>query len=69
MADKAAQLAAINEAIATGITEFTLDGQTTKYRSLSEMRDIRNELKRELGQAVVSRPSPYFATFDKGYRS
>lgn len=69
MADKAAQLDAINKAIASGLTEFTFDGQTSKYRSLSEMRDIRDELRRELGQVTSTRTSRArtFSSFDKGY--
>ena len=32
-----ARLDALEEAIATGVSEFTFDGQATKYRSLDEM--------------------------------
>ena len=69
MADKAAQLEAIDQAIASGLTEFSFDGQLSKYRSLSEMRDIRAELKRELNQVSSSRTSRArtFSSYDKGY--
>lgn len=61
------QLTAINQAIASGVTEVTYDGVTTKYRSLAEMRDIRDEIMHELGQGTA-RAEPYKASFGKGYR-
>lgn len=67
MTDKAAQLEAIEKAIASGITEFEFDGQKTKYRSLNEMRQIRDELKVQLGQTRPAKRSSYFAGFSKGY--
>ena len=67
MTDKAAQLEAIEKAIASGVTEFTFDGQTTKYRSLNEMRQIRDELKVATGQSKPAKRSPYFSGFSKGY--
>ncbi len=62
-----AQLNAINAAIASGVTEVTYDGVTSKYRNLAEMREIRDELKAELGAPVVERQH-YLPQFDKGYR-
>ncbi len=62
-----AQLDAINAAIASGVTEVAYDGVVSKYRNLAEMRDIRDELKAELGAPVVERQH-YAPTFDKGYR-
>lgn len=61
------QLNAIKAAIAAGVTEVTYDGVTTKYRTLAEMRDIRDELMIELGQGTA-RQGPYQASFSKGYR-
>lgn len=64
------QLAALEKAIATGVTEFTHDGVTTKYRSLSEMIALRNLMAADLGVAVNTTPnnSPVFMTHGKGYR-
>ncbi|MEY8240048.1 MAG: hypothetical protein RPT25_06865 [Cycloclasticus sp.] len=62
-----AQLDAINAAIASGVTEVAYDGVVSKYRNLAEMRDIRDELKAELGSASVERQH-YAPVFDKGYR-
>jgi len=64
---KAAQLAALETAINTGVTEVAYDGVTTKYRSLIEMQIIRDELRAELGQPVA-KPQPYASSFAKGYR-
>lgn len=62
-----AELNAIKAAIASGVTEVTYDGVTTKYRNLSEMRDIRDELKAELGHSTIER-NHYLPDFNKGYR-
>ncbi len=66
MSDQA-KLQAIEDAIASGVTEFTFDGAQTKYRSLVEMREIRDELKVRLGHAVPQN-NAWSSSFDKGYR-
>lgn len=50
-----AQLTAIEAAIATGAMRVSYDGKSVEYRSLSEMRSVRDGLKRQLGLAVASR--------------
>lgn len=64
---KATQLAALETAINSGVTEVTYDGVTTKYRTLTEMQIIRDELRAELGHAQT-KPQPYAPSFEKGYR-
>lgn len=65
MATKQERLDALEEAIDSGATEVSYDGKTVKYRSLKEMRRIRDELRNDLGLndgrsrrsvAVVRRP-------------
>ena len=62
-----AKLQAIQDAIASGVTEFTFDGATTKYRTLAEMREIEAELKVRLGHSVPQNTA-WESSFDKGYR-
>jgi hypothetical protein len=50
-----AQLDAINTAIASGATRVSYDGKSVEYRSLAEMRAVRDALMRELGIRVRSR--------------
>jgi hypothetical protein len=61
------KLQAIEDAIASGLTEFTFDGATSKYRSLVEMREIRDEIKASLGH-VAPQNNTWVSSFDKGYR-
>lgn len=49
MATKQERLDALEEAIDSGATEVSYDGKTVKYRSLREMRRIRDELRTDLG--------------------
>lgn len=59
------RLAALEEAIALGVTEVTMNGRKITYRSLAEMRSIRDELKRSVnGSSGPDVLKPYF---DKGY--
>ena len=62
-----AELNAINAAIASGVTKVVYDGVETNYRTLQEMREIRDELKVELGMVTPTR-EPYRPAFAKGYR-
>ena len=66
MSDQA-KLQAIEDAIASGLTEFSFDGATSKYRTLTEMREIRDEIKVRLGQSVPQN-NTWASSFDKGYR-
>jgi len=61
----AVQLQKLNEAIATGATEITMNGRKVVFRSLAEMRSIRDELQRKTG--VSSGPDVLYPSFSKGY--
>lgn len=61
------KLQAIQDAIASGVSEFSFDGSSTKYRTLVEMREIEAELKARLGQSVPQN-NTWASSFDKGYR-
>lgn len=47
------QLNRINEAIAIGATSVSYNGRTVSYRSLEEMKDIRDALQRELNPTTA----------------
>lgn len=59
-----AQLDAIETAIASGALRVSYDGKSTEFRSLSDMRKIRDDLKRRLGMAVPPRRT--VAAFSNG---
>jgi hypothetical protein len=63
----AAKLAALQDAIDSGLMEFTFDGATSKYRTLSEMREIEARLKVRLGHTEPQN-NTWASSFDKGYR-
>lgn len=52
-----ADLDALNDAIATGARRVSYNGQTVEYRSLSEMREVRDEMERQLGIVTTKRRS------------
>ena len=58
-------LASIENAIASGVTRASYDGKSTEFRSLAEMRSIRDDLKRQLGEPVRSRRT--VAAFSNGF--
>ena len=58
-------LASIENAIASGVTRASYDGKSTEFRSLAEMRSIRDDLKRQLGEPVRSRRT--VAVFSSGF--
>lgn len=72
-----ANLDLLEQAIASGVTEVSYDGQVTKYRSLNQMIQIRDMMRSELGlpasstsaSANTRRSEPYFSGYSKGYRS
>lgn len=49
MAYTITQLAALEQAIASGARSVSYDGKSVTYNSLSEMRKIRDEMRLELG--------------------
>lgn len=59
-----AQLDAIKRAYASGVTEVSYDGKTTKYRSLIEMRQIIATIEADLAaQGGKKQPIAGFASF------
>lgn len=54
-AQLAANLASIESAIASGVTSASYEGKSTSFRSLSEMRSIRDDIRRQLGLPTRSR--------------
>lgn len=60
-----ADLDALNQAIALGVTRATYNGQTVEYRDLAAMKAIRDEMEAELGIKVTKRRSK--AVFKGGY--
>jgi hypothetical protein len=67
MAYTAAQLSALEDAIAIGATRVTHDGRTVEYRSIAEMIQIRNMMRADLGQATSGGPRSTLVRFDRGY--
>lgn len=64
MAFTQAQLDAIKEAFASGITRVTYDGKTTEYRSLAEMERIIARIEASLAsESGKPRPVAGFASF------
>lgn len=58
-------LTALDAAIAQGATSVTYGNKTVQYRSLSEMIQLRNMMKQELGLSKSS-SQRVFATFNNG---
>lgn len=61
-----ARLAAIETAIASGVTRVSYDGKSTEYRSLSELIKVRDMLRREVGLPIPTRRT--FAGYRSGIR-
>lgn len=59
-----ADLAALEGAIGKGVLEVQYTDKRIKYRSLNEMWQIRNEMKKSLG--LTKKGGRVFAKFDKG---
>lgn len=59
-----AQLDALREAYASGVTEVTYEGKTTKYRSLKELSQVIGTVSDALAPTPVSRQ--HYPTFSKG---
>jgi hypothetical protein len=60
-----ARLEAIETALASGTTRVSYDGKSVDYRTVSEMRSIRDALKRQLGLPVAKRRT--VAGFTSGF--
>lgn len=52
MAFTSDDLSAVERAMATGTLEVTVEGRTVKYRSLSELRSLRDQIRYDLGARV-----------------
>ena len=52
-----ADLDALNAAIATGPSSVSYNGQRVDYRDLSQMREVRAEMERQLGHVAKKRRS------------
>jgi len=50
MAYTQTQLHALEEALAKGVIEVSYGDRSVKYRSLREMRSLRDEMRRALGK-------------------
>lgn len=60
-----AELTAIKRAYYKGVQEASYNGRTVKYRTLAEMKQIIDDLERQLG---TSKPNTISFTTDRGYR-
>lgn len=70
MVDYSAQIAALNAAIASGVTSVSYEGKSASYKSLAEMIQTVSYLQRQQDKANgVKRPVAGFAGFANGYRS
>lgn len=58
------EYAALNAAIAKGVTEVRYGDRTVKYRSLDEMIKVKSMMAAELGKA--RRPNRVLSSFGKG---
>lgn len=59
------QLDALNSAIAEGVLEVEYDGKKVRYRSVSEMLQVRNLIRQSLGIAGA-KPARKIGVLDKG---
>lgn len=59
-----AQLVAIKQAYASGVTRVSYDGKTTEYRSLADMREIIATIEADLAvQSGRKRPIAGLSSF------
>lgn len=66
MAATAAQIAALEEAIASGATEVSYGDKRVSYRSLADMRQILSEMKIEFAGLSRVRQVRVVTAGDKG---
>jgi hypothetical protein len=64
--DYTSEIAALDRAIASGVTEVQHDGQRTRYDSFKELLARRNWLKSQASGDGSARPLAGFASFDRG---
>jgi hypothetical protein len=60
-----ARLEAIETAIFSGVTRVSYDGKSTEFRSLAEMRSVRDDIRRQLGEPVRARRT--VASYNGGF--
>lgn len=65
-----AQYEALRDAIATGASSVTHDGETVQFRSAAEMRALLGSMEEELGIRTRTRRRAHVVGFgrDSGYR-
>lgn len=66
MAWTQADLDKINRAIASGTLSVGQGDKRVQYRSLDEMKDVRDEIARDLGQKTETRPKASRTIFGWG---
>lgn len=66
MAATLEELQALEEAIRLGVRKVKYADRETEYRSVAEMRSIRDEMRAELGTAQARRPSRRVGRYSKG---
>jgi hypothetical protein len=66
MAWTTAELAALNQAIAKGVTQVRYADRTVEYRSLDDMLRIRTLMTDELGLSTTSRSVMKTLGYSKG---
>lgn len=63
------ELAAVEKAIATGATRVKYADKEVEYRSLSELYNLREQIKDELGlNGTLQNKGRRYASFDKGIK-
>lgn len=68
--DYSAQIAALTQAIASGVTTVSYEGKSTSFRSLQEMIQTVAYLERQQARANgAPRPVAGHAGFSRGYRT
>ena len=67
MAFSSEDLTAIEKAIKSGVRTVKIDGKEVTYASLPEMLQVRDLIRKELGQTSTS-STRVKANFDKGVR-
>jgi hypothetical protein len=53
MAWTSTDLSNLEDAIAQGVTTLVINGKTITYRSLKEMLELRDVMRREIGLAIA----------------
>lgn len=61
-------LTILEKAIATGATSVQYADKTVDYRSLSDMMELRDNIRSSLGLIDLQKTKRAFASFDKGLK-